>query len=140
MKALIIISVLFFRYVTSFAGDSLAYYFNLGKTGFEKEHFIEAIEQFDKVLNSDSAFYPALLFRGKAYAKIGQFELALADLNAYLSKNPKDKNVYLHRGKLKAAMQNFEGALQDFNYYGQLYANDPEINLYIENCKIILHD
>jgi serine/threonine protein kinase/tetratricopeptide (TPR) repeat protein len=39
----------------------------------------EAIDEYDKVLELDPAFVPALCFRGAAYARLGRYEEAIAD-------------------------------------------------------------
>lgn len=45
----------------------------------------EAIDEYDKVLELDPAFVPALCFRGAAYARLGLYEKAIADERAALA-------------------------------------------------------
>ena len=45
----------------------------------------EAIDEYDKVLELDPAFVPALCFRGAAYARVGLYEKAIADERAALA-------------------------------------------------------
>jgi tetratricopeptide (TPR) repeat protein len=62
------------------------------------------------VKDTDTAYY----FRGAAYNRAGKYDLALDDLNRYVSANPSDGDGYRERGIARAGLQRNDAADADF--------------------------
>lgn len=74
----------------------------------------EALAKFtQKIVDSDDA--SARRARGKAFFTIAEYELALADLNAVLAKEPSDEIALLTRGQTLFVLGDDPGALTDFD-------------------------
>ena len=63
MKKLLILFIII-NFTTTINSQSAIEYFNKGITNTKSKNFIKAIENFDKVIELDSSFTNAYLFRG----------------------------------------------------------------------------
>ena len=67
-------------------------------------------------------------------------EAALQSFNKCIVFAPNDTRAYLERGKLYASRYDYARALEDFTMCLQLDPLQTAVYLYIENCRINLHD
>ena len=94
-------------------------------------------DSIDKIISSDVRAIElnpddALLYirRGRAYAKEGNFERAIADFNKAIEVNPKSSNAYNARGMIYERQKEFDKAIEDINKAIEI---DPQYAGYYSN-------
>jgi tetratricopeptide (TPR) repeat protein len=87
------------------------------------EHFVEALDDFTRLLDLDGAqedITAILSARGQVYGELGEYELALDDLNRAVESARREQNKVLlayslnGRGMARVGMQDFAAADRDF--------------------------
>jgi tetratricopeptide (TPR) repeat protein len=86
-----------------------------GNENLENKNYSQAVQDFTNLLQSNSKFYQAYLYRGYAYENQGKYHLALTDLNNYIEIVNDDPLAYRTRGWSKYHLADYMGALADFN-------------------------
>jgi len=103
-------------------------YFNsLGKTYFDTNRPVEAIENYNKAIaveDDNAEFYAN---RGAAHGSQNRMDLALADLTKAIELDNDHDNSYLNRSLVYTATGQHELAIKDHENYLRLKPNSPDI-------------
>lgn len=75
----------------------------------------ESLDAMDQAIRMNPGYGMAYRFRGLAYLKDKQLDLAIADFNQALALNPKDGEAYHQRAHAHCDKGEFELCLADFN-------------------------
>ncbi|KAK6173455.1 hypothetical protein SNE40_016901 [Patella caerulea] len=103
----------------------------------ENPNWNNAINDFTDLLRVDSLNATARLYRGRAYAKLGQWIPAVRDLSAAIHLDPHNWQAFYHRACI-IRKSNPERALQDYSV--SLLLEDSEDNLLSFMHRGILYD
>ncbi|MCX6166166.1 MAG: tetratricopeptide repeat protein, partial [Ignavibacteriae bacterium] len=90
--------------------------FNIANMYYEKSYYEDAIEYYNKTLNSDSNYTEIYLWRGRSYFYLKNYDKAIIDLNKYVSINPDDFTGHHQRGILYFTIKEYKKAVEDFQY------------------------
>ena len=103
---------------------------------FELADYMAAVTQLTALLKENPTYQRALLLRGKCYAKVRNYPLAIDDLEAYLRLNSADSfaraelaQVFLVTHQIDRASVEFEKVTRD---------NQTSFEAYLGLCKIFL--
>jgi len=101
-------------------------YYQLGKYFAFQCAYDSAIVYFQNALELDPIYRPAVNYLAYAYDGVGQYENAIAAINAYIALAPDEPNpydtrgeIYARNGKIDLAIQSFQRALEikpDFQF------------------------
>jgi tetratricopeptide (TPR) repeat protein len=98
-------------------------YYDEGIQQLNNGNYEQAIESFSKALRlSLGDLADVLLQRGLAYASMGDYVRALADMDASLEQDSRRMETYNERGNVLRFLERFREALQDFST--ALYMDD----------------
>ena len=98
MKLNITLITLFFLLATgNLYGQQLSQMYDAAMQKMDSADYAGAIDGFTKLLNQSQYYYDAHLSRGICYEKRKEMDLALADYNAAITKNPKFHEAYYQR-------------------------------------------
>lgn len=73
-------------------------YLSIADDLLDQQRFSQALSYYTKVIHINRQIDAAFLGRSIAYGGIGRNEEAIADLNVYILRNPKDSMAYVYRG------------------------------------------
>jgi tetratricopeptide (TPR) repeat protein len=79
--------IMLLREVLAKDSNNIDAHINLGFFSIQSGQYEKAIDRFDKVLEIDKDFIPAYLYKGEAYAAMGNKEMAIESLEKYKSFN-----------------------------------------------------
>ena len=82
-----------------------------------------AIQDFDKAIEIEPSTMP-YMNRGKAYASLGQYDLAFEDFASSILMDPSYAQVYYNRGELYQSLGKTAEAEADFAEYRKLTGQD----------------
>ncbi len=82
----------------------------------EKDNLAQAIEEYTQSIRHYPDFEDAYIKRGVAYARLGQFEKGLGDLDYGISLSPDNIGAYSDRGLCRYYWGDLKGAFEDFEY------------------------
>lgn len=85
----------------SSAREQAGAYYEQGRAEYDEEDFEQAIAHFTAAILLDPEFAFPYLFRGLAYARNGDNELAIKDLETYLAMHPDPMNEPQIRGLIE---------------------------------------
>lgn len=88
-------------------------YYLIGDCQSKQEQYASAEEAFGKAIQLDGESFGARVGRGHARAKMGQYQLALADLDHILERLPQCSDIYLARARVYRQLGQHEKALAD---------------------------
>ena len=143
MKRFIILSILL-SFIGISHGQQLSQMYDAAIQKMEAEDYTGAIEGFTKLLNQSQYYYDAHLTRGICYEKLKKNDLALADYNDAIVKNPKFHEAYYQRALFytnvkkddKTALADLSKAIEiKSNFFpayvqrGDLYMKDKKFTL-----------
>ncbi len=80
-----------------------------------KEHYEIAIEHLNKVIILKPKGVDALIQRGVAYRRSGNFDKAMTDFNKAIKIDPKNAKAYNRRGVVYAQCNQYNKALEDYS-------------------------
>ena len=89
------------------------------------EKYVEAIADYTKTIEMDSANLHAIHNRGLSYMKIQEYEKAIQDFISVIKLDEGNANAYFNRGCCYDAIREFELSIQD---YSKALALDKERN------------
>lgn len=95
--------------------DEVLAYEEEANKNFESEDFLQAIENFDKVIELDPENINAYFNRGRAKSAIGNQKESISDYNKVLELDPEFSMAYNNRGWSNFLLKNYIEALIDFN-------------------------
>jgi len=72
--------------------------------------------------------------RGQIYTQLGEYELAISDLNKAILINPDQAIYYDTRAKIYASMGDFESAFEDFSF---AIERDPTVGQFFRNRGVL---
>ena len=116
----------------------LAYYARGVLLAGYKRTFDRAIGDFDKVLVLEPGNVAALIRRGEAYGKLGDFGNAMADLDRAAGLAPDDPEVYVYRGIVNGWRREGRRAMDDFNAALRLDADN--VNALVNRAAVYAGD
>ena len=143
MKHLLSLLVCIFSISVS-QSQQLSQMYDAAALKMEKDDYTGAIDGFTKILNQSQYYYDANLARGICYEKLKKYDLALADYNDAIAKNPKYHEAYYQRALFyttikkddKTAIADLSKAIDiKSNYFpayvqrGDLYSKDNKYTL-----------
>lgn len=106
-----------------------------------------AIEDFNKALEIDPEFVPALVSRGNAFVRIGAIKLAMKDYSRALEINPDEANAHNNIGYLLFIMGEVDKGISEINRSIELnpsnsyaYYNRGKIYLSLKKYKLAIKD
>lgn len=85
-----------------------------GKELFDNEEYAEAIDHFSYALAIDPRFLPGYFDRGRAFAKLKYYDLALKSLSKAVVYGRQFPKVYNERGMVYLEKEEFQDAVDDF--------------------------
>ena len=110
-------------------GEELGYC-TWGDALLSREAIVEAIDKYDKAIESNPRFAIAYLNRGYAYQLSGKLSSAMTDFNRAIELNPRLAEAYLNRGsifqehgELEAAIKDYDRAIRIDHNYTEAYFN-----------------
>jgi tetratricopeptide (TPR) repeat protein len=74
-----------------------------------------AIASFSKALRLNPSYVDALINRGIALYKKGNYKSAIADLSEAIGLDPKNARAYYYRGSVSGRQGNYKSAISDFD-------------------------
>lgn len=89
--------------------------FEQGRSLYEAGKYEEALDVFNRILESEPRNADAYMYRSSCWAVLGDLNRALADCNSAIDINPGSAELYVNRGLNHARMGNNELAVQDYN-------------------------
>lgn len=97
-----------------------------GMVAFHNGDLTAAIRHFTTALEKDHKNADALLVRGTAFRKLGEFDKAIADYTEVLRLHPKDAVAYKVRGTCGAKKHDFAKAIDDYDKAIRLDPKDSD--------------
>lgn len=123
----IIIKTLFFVCIPVISFSQTAQeFFTQGKIDYNNARYAEAIDNFTKAINLDSADINFFLQRGFSYGMIKNFNAAIIDFTKVISMDDKHRWAYVSRGSARNKTGEFQIAMDDFNKALSLDPTDQE--------------
>lgn len=98
-------------------------FFNRGLDKYDREDYLGAIEDYNRVLQLDPKFIEAYCNRGLTKATLGDMKGAIEDFDLALQINSAHADAYNKRGNAHASLSEFSTAIEDFN---QALQSDPQ--------------
>ncbi len=74
----------------------------------------QAIEDYNKAIETDPKFMPAYHNRGDAYKNLGNYKQAIEDYDKVIELNPKNASAYASRGDAYSKLGNNKLAIKDY--------------------------
>ncbi len=102
---------------------------NKGQLYLHLKEYNNAVECFDKLLETISNHSEALFLRGQAYNHLKKYQKAIDDLNVYLDYNPNNPVALHFLSHSKMRLFRYEEALQNIEKAIQIELNDTRISL-----------
>jgi tetratricopeptide (TPR) repeat protein len=103
-------------------------YINRGNIYFERKDFKQAIENYSKSIEINEEMNPkAYSSRCAAYGSLGQFDLALANINKAIEQDPLDAAAYKNRSAIFVHTKKLNEALEDANKSQKLAGDDHAV-------------
>ncbi|MDR2763287.1 MAG: tetratricopeptide repeat protein [Planctomycetaceae bacterium] len=100
-----------------------------GLLRFESKDYINAIKFFTQALhaNGEIPYKEVYLYRAYAWFKIGEYEIAVMDINDSIRESPFDAPLYKARGQIRRELAQYGRAIVDFTLAIDLMPNDASI-------------
>lgn len=122
--------------------DPDAYYNKYISTNYYRiGDYASSLMFINEAIKADSTIADFYMTRAQTYAAQPQLDMAIADMDKYISLQPKDTYGYHYRGQLKRTNKQYAQALEDYNL---VIAIDPDFNrsIYhaIARCYMYLGD
>src|ERR1700749_1433018 len=111
------------------------YWFNKGLKDTDAGNFDEALADFTKALNLDSAYADAYNYRGLVKCHFFDYYKAIMDFDKAIFFNPKEAANYNNRGAVFEEINMLEAAIKD---YRKAVTLSPHIKRYTENLDAAL--
>jgi tetratricopeptide (TPR) repeat protein len=118
--------------------------FQLGFLFFKRQDFASAVPYFEKTLQADSAFVPALLNLGLSLLQLGDKPKAIETLRRALVVNPKDARpmiwiaqtmLTMEPDSLPVALELYRSAIESDSTNGDAYRGAGLALLLMDNCN-----
>lgn len=90
-------------------------YFKLGSSKMVRRLYLDALVDFNKVLEFNPHLHEVINCRGRAYKHLRKFDLALEDHSRVIELNPQFGEAYRNRGNDHYYLGNFELMMSDFD-------------------------
>jgi len=90
-------------------------YFNRGQSFYLSSKLIAAKKDFDKAIEIDSLYIPALKFRARIQFEKNQFQEALKDLSLCLKYAPEEEEIYIDVAKIYLFTMQYQKAIDHVN-------------------------
>lgn len=86
-----------------------------GLVFYNEGEYTKSLTFFDRAIQLNPDYVPALYNRGQANYSLGQFDAALVDFNNAIRLAPDEMVAYLNRGLALTEMEQYDKAIHDFN-------------------------
>jgi tetratricopeptide (TPR) repeat protein len=101
-------------------------FYKEGQKDYKFQRYKEAIENYTKAIELDSAFMSAYIQRAFCKGMIQDFAGEIDDYTMALKIDPKHKFSYISRGSAKNKTKDYQSAIEDFNKALELDPTDQE--------------
>ncbi len=95
-------------------------YFYKGALLFQKENYLDALENLHIAIELSPEIWEAYMIRGNIFRMQGQLAKAFIDLNIAVDSNDCPREVYLFRGMANSASGNFQSTIEDLSKFLKL--------------------
>lgn len=139
MKNIIILSIFFFITFISNSQTANEHYIN-GVKNFEKQEFVDAIQDFSLALKGNPEFQEALFKRGVCYELMEDYKNAIKDFTTILKLDPNNIQALFNRGLAFREIGQYNKAIADF---AEVIKSDPKNKLAYYNralSKLLIDD
>lgn len=116
-------SLKYFNMAKALQPENPEIYFNIGLAKSNLQLFLEAIPEFNKVLELDPEYKEALMYLGKAKYEEGLLEEAKTDLDIAIMRDPTSR-TFTYRGFVEMELGLHKEAKDDFNKAFELNPDD----------------
>ena len=101
------------------------YYFNIGVLETKIYRWKSAIENFGKAMKLKSVYLEAFENRAYAYSMTGAYELAIADYDSILMREPRRDDIFIKRGMAMLGLKLFKEAIPVFSRAIKINPQNP---------------
>jgi tetratricopeptide (TPR) repeat protein len=133
MKLPVLLSVLVFISIVSFAQTTAKDYTQRGRELLEKSEYVEALVNLNKAIEIDPNFSAAYYLRGNIKDNFEDRHGAMKDYNLAIEKNSKFAEALYARGNVKMKLQDYYGAIDD--YSAVITINENNVDAYFARGK-----
>lgn len=124
----------------SFAQTTAQEYYAKAVEADASNNYIRAQEMLFHALQLNVKYDSAICLNGMIYYKLGNFDLAIKQMDKVLSSQPNYFEAFYTRGIAKAALEDYFGAIKDFNKAVQLNQTNPKLYYNMALTKAHLDD
>jgi tetratricopeptide (TPR) repeat protein len=100
--------------LVAIANNSAKYFLDKGISEYKKGNIVKAQEYLTNAISNDNAMTDAFMYRGHAYAEIGQVDLALSDYKKVLEILPETPEAYFYIGVIWYEMKDYGKAIASY--------------------------
>lgn len=125
------------RVITSNNPNTFEDYYTRGISRLGKGDYLNAINDFSKVIELDANNANAYFYRGVTHYFLKDYVTMMNDYNNSIKLKPNNASAYLYRGNARSDLKNYEGAIADYNLAIQL---DPNLAHAYAGRGILRHD
>ncbi|SHN01197.1 Tetratricopeptide repeat-containing protein [Cyclobacterium lianum] len=101
--------------------------FDAGVAALEKQEYNQAIEYFDRVIETEANFPSAYNARGVAFFELAQWDKAIDSFSESIELDSSNYKPYFNRGNAFMEKEAYKEALYDYNRANGLDFNQPDI-------------
>ena len=112
-----------------------SFYFNRADSSFGKGSFVEALTDYDKVIEMKGDNAVAYLNRGRTHYSLDSMDKALEDYERSIALDPKQSTAYYHRGVLREKKGNRDGAIADYQKAADLDPGNEAAKLGVKRIR-----
>ena len=122
-------------------------YFYKGALLFQKENYMDALENLHIAIELSPDTWEAYMIRGNIYRMQGQIPAAFSDLNIAVDSGKCPREVYLYRGLANSASGDFQSTIEDLSEFLKsfdLHTSPSNIGFFLsvldDNFQLIFSD
>jgi len=119
MKKIAMILLIYFISFGIYAQNNADDYFSLGVDAYEDEEYMEAMKNFNKVVELDSLNEKAVIYKGLIKYQLADFRGALLDFNKSEDLGTLNDTLFLIRGITKIYLKDLDSGCLDLSKAGE---------------------
>ena len=131
------------------AGDSPDALVACCELRYEMGQTMPAVTELNRILKNNPGFQKALLLRGRCFARVKNYSLAIADLTSYIELNPDDHvagidlaKIYLATNEIENASMQFEAAINAdhssfdaYHGFSRVFLKKDRLDVALSQCR-----